>query len=79
MKLLIQLDVRLTNGCSVRLTGKLVKSLGSGQEKELIVDECEVMGSCDPEARLLKQLVSTIFDGIVGLLDISYTEAIAFC
>ena len=40
---------RLTNGCSVRLTGRLVQSQGKGQAKELQVDKCEVVGTCDPE------------------------------
>jgi len=40
---------RLTNGCSVRLTGKLVQSQGKGQAKELQVDKCEIVGTCDPE------------------------------
>ncbi|TFK46800.1 asparaginyl-tRNA synthetase [Heliocybe sulcata] len=40
---------RLTNGCSVRLTGKLCTSPGAGQAKELQVEEAEVVGECDPE------------------------------
>ncbi|EGO03611.1 hypothetical protein SERLA73DRAFT_175149 [Serpula lacrymans var. lacrymans S7.3] len=39
----------LTNGASVRLNGTLVKSRGSGQERELQVDTVEVIGECDPE------------------------------
>ncbi|RXW20565.1 hypothetical protein EST38_g5297 [Candolleomyces aberdarensis] len=45
---------KLTNGAAVRLTGKLVKSPGSGQSHELVVDEKQpdsivVLGECDPE------------------------------
>ncbi|THU94525.1 asparaginyl-tRNA synthetase [Dendrothele bispora CBS 962.96] len=39
----------LTNGASVRLTGRLEKSRGAGQEKDFIVEEVEVLGACDPE------------------------------
>ncbi|KIM91703.1 hypothetical protein PILCRDRAFT_810985 [Piloderma croceum F 1598] len=39
----------LTNGASVRLTGKLVESPGAGQEHELQVDAVDVLGACDPE------------------------------
>ena len=45
---------RLTNGVAVRLTGKFVPSLGSGQSHELLVDEesggqVEIVGECDSE------------------------------
>lgn len=48
---------RLTNGAAVRLTGKLVKSPGSGQSHELVVDEklpdsIVMLGECDPEVSL---------------------------
>lgn len=56
--------IRLTNGAAVRLTGRLVPSPGSGQDKELLVDlgkagsqgvipqgKVEVLGTCDPEVR----------------------------
>jgi hypothetical protein len=31
----------------VRLTGRLVDSVGPGQERELQVDEVELLGDCD--------------------------------
>lgn len=40
---------RLTNGASVRLTGKLTESPGAGQDHELQVDAVEVLGECDPD------------------------------
>jgi asparaginyl-tRNA synthetase len=43
---------RLTTGTSVRLTGKLIKSLGKGQDCELRVDMVEVLGDCEPEVIL---------------------------
>ncbi|KAJ7590730.1 hypothetical protein C8J56DRAFT_1134422, partial [Mycena floridula] len=39
----------LTNGASVRLTGRLTESIGPGQAKELQVVDAEVLGPCDPE------------------------------
>jgi asparaginyl-tRNA synthetase len=42
----------LTTGTSVRLTGKLVKSIGAEQEKELEVDSVQVLGECDPAVRI---------------------------
>jgi aspartyl/asparaginyl-tRNA synthetase len=42
---------RLANGVSVRLTGKLTKSPGAGQDHELQVDAVEVLGECDPDVR----------------------------
>jgi hypothetical protein len=44
--------IRLTNGASVRLTGKLVESPGAGQEHELQVDVVDVLGGCDPEVSM---------------------------
>jgi hypothetical protein len=41
----------LTNGASVRLAGRLVDSLGPEQDKELQVEEVEIVGECDPEVR----------------------------
>ncbi|KAL1742617.1 hypothetical protein HDZ31DRAFT_65807 [Schizophyllum fasciatum] len=44
------LDVKdLTNGSSVRLTGNLVPSPGSGQAKELQVKSVDVVGACPQE------------------------------
>jgi len=50
----IRLVCRLTNGAAVRLTGRIVPSLGSGQSRELLVDEksggqVEIIGECDSE------------------------------
>ncbi|KAF8654697.1 hypothetical protein AX16_003448 [Volvariella volvacea WC 439] len=39
----------LTNGASVQLTGKLVQSPGKGQDKEFLVEDGKVLGTCDPE------------------------------
>ena len=39
---------RLTNGASVRLGGVLADSPGKGQDKELRVEEVEILGACDP-------------------------------
>jgi hypothetical protein len=41
----------LTNGASVRLAGRLVDSPGPEQDKELQVEEVEIVGGCDPEVR----------------------------
>ncbi|EIN08654.1 asparaginyl-tRNA synthetase [Punctularia strigosozonata HHB-11173 SS5] len=52
----------LTNGASVRLTGRLVESLGKGQDRELQVDGVDVIGECDPEVStypIQKQALST--------------------
>ncbi|THH08290.1 hypothetical protein EW146_g9043 [Bondarzewia mesenterica] len=38
----------LTNGASVRLTGRLSESPGAGQEKELQVESLDILGTCDP-------------------------------
>ncbi|KAJ7504355.1 asparaginyl-tRNA synthetase [Mycena galericulata] len=39
----------ITNGTSVRVRGNIVKSPGSGQDKELHVEEVEILGACDPD------------------------------
>ncbi|KAJ7091379.1 asparaginyl-tRNA synthetase [Mycena belliarum] len=39
----------ITNGTSVYVRGKLVKSPGSGQDNELHVEEIEILGACDPD------------------------------
>jgi asparaginyl-tRNA synthetase len=59
--------IRLTNGCSVRLTGRLVRSPGSGQHKELVVDECDVVGRCDSGVRTL--LVNYLLSILTRLLN----------
>ena len=46
--MLLTLD-SLTNGSSVRLTGNLVPSPGSGQAKELQVKAVDVLGACPQE------------------------------
>ncbi|ORY25624.1 hypothetical protein BCR39DRAFT_498984 [Naematelia encephala] len=39
----------LSIGASVRLTGRLSASRGSGQVSELLVENAEILGTCDPE------------------------------
>ncbi|KAJ7180674.1 hypothetical protein C8R46DRAFT_1173201 [Mycena filopes] len=39
----------INNGTSVRVRGSIVKSPGAGQEKELHVEEVEILGACPPE------------------------------
>ncbi|KAF9267249.1 asparaginyl-tRNA synthetase [Marasmius fiardii PR-910] len=52
----------LTNGASVKLSGRLGKSLGAGQEKELLVKDVEVLGLCNPETYpIQKQALSNEF------------------
>ena len=43
---------RLTNGACVRVSGELLDSPGSGQDKELRVNSVEIMGQCDPAVRI---------------------------
>jgi aspartyl/asparaginyl-tRNA synthetase len=76
---LIGQRTRLTNGCSVRLTGNLVNSQGKGQDKELVVEKCEVVGTCDPDVRNrpidhLKSLTD-----LHGLEDVSYSKTVFVC
>ncbi|KAK6992234.1 Asparaginyl-tRNA synthetase [Favolaschia claudopus] len=40
---------QITNGTSICVRGSIVKSPGSGQDKELLVDEVEILGECDAE------------------------------
>jgi aspartyl/asparaginyl-tRNA synthetase len=35
----------------VKLSGKLSKSVGAGQEYDLRVEDIEVLGTCDPAVR----------------------------
>ncbi|KAK0203901.1 asparaginyl-tRNA synthetase [Desarmillaria ectypa] len=50
----------LTNGMSVRLTGKIKDSPGQKQDRELLVDGVEILGGCDPETYpIQKQTLST--------------------
>ena len=46
------MSIRLSNGASVRLTGKLAESPGRGQDRELVATSLEVLGDCDPEVHL---------------------------
>jgi asparaginyl-tRNA synthetase len=39
---------RLQTGASVEATGKVKKSLGKGQDIEIICDSLEILGDCDP-------------------------------
>ncbi|KAL0575887.1 asparaginyl-tRNA synthetase [Marasmius crinis-equi] len=56
------LPKELSNGASVKLTGRLGKSPGAGQEKELLVEDVKILGSCDPEAYpIQKQALSHEF------------------
>ncbi|KAG9120460.1 asparaginyl-tRNA synthetase [Ceratobasidium sp. 392] len=50
---------RVTSGASVKLTGKLVKSMGAGQELDLRVEQLEVLGTCDPAAYPLQKKTHT--------------------
>lgn len=40
---------RITTGASLRVSGRIVASLGKGQNIELKADELEILGDCDPE------------------------------
>ncbi|KII84260.1 hypothetical protein PLICRDRAFT_46113 [Plicaturopsis crispa FD-325 SS-3] len=54
------LSKQLTNGTSVRLSGRLTESRGPGQDHELQVDSLEVLGECHPETYpIQKQALST--------------------
>ncbi|KAG9100705.1 asparaginyl-tRNA synthetase [Ceratobasidium sp. 370] len=50
---------RVTAGASVKLTGKLVKSMGAGQEYDLRVEQLEVLGACDPAVYPLQKKTHT--------------------
>lgn len=47
--------LRLNTGCSVRVSGTLVASLGKGQKVELQAEEIEVLGWVDPEVYPLQK------------------------
>ncbi|KAH9965213.1 asparaginyl-tRNA synthetase [Russula dissimulans] len=50
----------LTNGASVRLTGVLTPSPGEGQESELLAEDVQVLGVCNPETYpIQKQALTT--------------------
>ncbi|KAI0792582.1 asparaginyl-tRNA synthetase [Abortiporus biennis] len=50
----------LTNGVSVRLTGTLSDSPGPGQDKELVVENVECLGECDPEEYPIQKKALTV-------------------
>lgn len=44
-----ELTKRITSGAGISVKGMLVTSQGKGQTVELIADEIEILGDCDPE------------------------------
>ncbi|KAI0831261.1 asparaginyl-tRNA synthetase [Trametes gibbosa] len=56
----VTLAKHLTNGASVRLSGKLIDSPASGQAKELRVSEATVLGGCDPETYPMQKQALTV-------------------
>jgi asparaginyl-tRNA synthetase len=44
--------IRLTNGASVQLSGRLTESPGPKQANELQVEEVVVLGECDPDVSI---------------------------
>lgn len=40
---------RITTGTSIKVTGRVVESLGKGQKLEVKADTIEILGDCDPE------------------------------
>ncbi|KAH7344727.1 hypothetical protein B0J17DRAFT_636627 [Rhizoctonia solani] len=50
---------RVTSGSSLKLSGKLVKSSGEGQEWDFNVGELEVLGLCDPAAYPIQKKTHT--------------------
>ncbi len=44
-----ELIKKITTGCSICVTGKLVESLGKGQQVEIQAEEIEILGIADPE------------------------------
>jgi asparaginyl-tRNA synthetase len=50
MKRFSEEDLKLVQtGCSLKVTGKLVASQGSGQSVEVLAEEIEILGEADPE------------------------------
>ncbi|MCF8226884.1 MAG: asparagine--tRNA ligase [Bacteroidales bacterium] len=45
----------ITTGCSIKVKGKLVESMGKGQKVEIHANELEVIGACDPEVYPLQK------------------------
>ncbi|QRW19091.1 asparaginyl-tRNA synthetase [Rhizoctonia solani] len=50
---------RITSGSNLKLTGKLVKSAGGGQEWDFDVREVEILGHCDPAAYPIQKKTHT--------------------
>ncbi|KAL5522418.1 hypothetical protein ACEPAG_8434 [Sanghuangporus baumii] len=50
----------LNNGCSVRLHGKLTKSLGAEQDQELLVELAEIVGQCNPDTYPIQKQSLTV-------------------
>lgn len=44
-----ELTKRITSGAGIRVKGMLITSQGKGQNVELIAEEIEILGDCDPE------------------------------
>lgn len=40
---------RITTGAGIKIKGKLIESLGKGQNVELVAEEIEILGDCDPD------------------------------
>jgi len=53
MSFIIRESHSLTMGTSVKVQGRMVKSLGKGQDFELAAKSVEILGKCDAEACLL--------------------------
>ncbi|KAJ7281497.1 asparaginyl-tRNA synthetase [Mycena rebaudengoi] len=49
----------ITNGTSVRLRGNLVDSPGAGQDKELQVEQLDILGTCDPDTYPIQKQAHT--------------------
>ncbi len=46
---------QITTGCSLAVKGKLVESLGKGQNVEIHAEEIDLLGACDPEVYPLQK------------------------
>jgi OB-fold nucleic acid binding domain len=70
---------RLTTGASVCLSGKLIESLGRGQDYELRVQTVEVMGDSDPE--VISTPCPHVFhcNSFAHILEISYSKKGPHC
>ena len=69
---------RLATGMSVRLTGKLIESLGKGQECELRVEEVEVLGDCEPEVIITPVFSISLSPFFTHILEISNSKEESF-